>query len=121
MFKSLKKLWKESVDFVKDDGVIHMDINIQNDHETTPMDMPCRPPSFGGDETPQCTAIDTEIATLVAEMNRVGIHTTCSCQGHDNGEAYVSIRLDDGTSYEHRKDVFGPGQDELTIRWRREK
>ncbi len=67
---------------------------------------PRPPPSFGN-----------EIASLVAEMNHVGIHTTCSCQGH--GEAYVSIRLGEGTTYEHRKDIFGPGQDELVLRWKR--
>jgi hypothetical protein len=77
----------------------------------------CPPPSFGSED--HGTPIDTEIASLVAEMNRVGIHTTCSCQGHEGSEAYVSIRLGEGTTYEHRKDIFGPGQDELTLRWRR--
>jgi len=76
----------------------------------------CPPPSIGNE---QGTPIDKEIAALVAEMNRVGIKTTCSCQGHDNGEAYVSIRLGEGTTYLHRKDIFGPGQDELTLKWRR--
>lgn len=76
----------------------------------------CPSPSFEGDTG---TPIDTEIAALVAEMNRVGIHTTCSCQGHDGSEAYVSIRLDEGTTYEHRKDIFGLGQDELVLKWRR--
>ncbi len=121
MFEGIKKRWQEVKEFAKDDGVIRMSSPaFQNEHETTPVDLnpaPCSPPSFG-DETPG-TPIDTQIAALVAEMNRVGIHTTCSCQGHEGGEAYVSIRLVEGTTYEHRKDIFGPGQDELTIRWRR--
>ncbi len=70
---------------------------------------------------PECQRreIDPEISALIAEMNRVGIHTACSCQGHDGGDAYVSIHLGDGTSYEYRKDIFGPGQDELVLKWRR--
>lgn len=98
MFKGLKKIWqqvkknvKEAKEFAKDDGVIRMPPAVfENEHETVPVDLnptPCSPPSFG-DECPG-TSIDTEIAALVAEMNRVGIHTTCSCQGHDGGEAYI--------------------------------
>jgi hypothetical protein len=75
----------------------------------------CPQPSFRGNDSG--TSIDTEIAALVAEMNRVGIRTACSCQT-DGGEAYVCIRLGEGTTYEHRKDIFGPGQDELVLRWK---
>jgi len=98
MFEGLKKLWKEAKQKAEDtdDSVIRMNISVD---EPTP--------------------IDIEIAVLVAEMNRVGIETVCSCQGHDDGEAYVSIRLGEGTTYNHRKDIFGPGQDELTLKWRR--
>lgn len=63
--------------------------------------------------------MDKQISILVAEMNKVGIKTTCSCQGHEGGEAYIAFRLDDGTRYSHRKDIFGLGQDELVIYWRR--
>jgi len=106
MFERLKKLWQEAKDTVDAEHTIKMIPVFENKHETTPVDL---------SETP----IDTEIAALVTEMNRVGIHTTCSCQDHGGGEAYVSIRLDEGTTYEHRKDIFGPGQDELVLRWRR--
>jgi hypothetical protein len=74
----------------------------------------CPPPSFG-DNDDSGTPIDTEIAALVAEMNRVGIKTICSCHGTD-GEAYVSIRLGEGTTYNHR--ILGPCQEELTLKWR---
>ena len=136
MFEGLKRIWqqakknvKEAEEFAKDDGVIKMPPAVfENEHETTPVNLSvvpltkalnigCPSPSFGDDEP--STPIDTEIAALIAEMNRVGIETTCSCQGHEDGEAYISIRLGEGTTYNHRKDVFGPGQDELTLRWRR--
>lgn len=77
----------------------------------------CSPPPSAG-IIALGTPIDDEIAPLIAEMNRVGIHTTCLCQGHD-GEAYVAIRLGEGTTYEHHKDIFGPSKDELVLRWRR--
>ncbi len=127
MFEGLKKRWNEAYqqakkdyEAAKDNDIIRMPPAVfENGHETTPVNLnpaPCSSPSFG--DEPPGTPIDTEITALVAEMNRVGIHTTCSCQGHD-GEAYIGIRLGDGTSYKHRKDIFGPGQDELTLRWRR--
>ncbi|MFH0903750.1 MAG: hypothetical protein V1854_00995 [Methanobacteriota archaeon] len=102
MFEKLKKLWQECKDRVDAEHTIEMT-------ESTPVDL-------SGDAS---TPIDTEIAALVAEMNRVGIHTTCSCQGHDGGKAYVSIRLGESTTYEYRKDIFGPGQDELVLIWKR--
>ncbi len=135
MFEGIKKLWQEAKrkaeevkEFAEDDNrVIKMPPAVfEHEHETIPVDLSkkstrdggCSPPSFGDDE--RGTSIDKEIAVLVAEMNRVGIKTTCSCQGHDGGESYVSIRLGEGTTYIHRKDIFGrPGLDELTLRWRR--
>jgi hypothetical protein len=125
MFERMKRLWHEAAEAVKDDGVIRMQFNCQNVHETTPVDLSSQkigdtgsPPMNTSPPLPTSTSdIDTRIAALVAEMNRVGIHTTCSCQGHDGGEAYVGIRLGEGTTYEYRKDIFGPGQDELTLRW----
>ncbi len=118
MFERWRKAWQqakknvEEAEKAKDDGVIRMTAVFGNEqqHETTMVDF--------GDEYSGTTPIDTEIAALVSEMNRVGIHTTCSCQD-DDGEAYVSIRLGEGTTYKHRKDIFGPDQDELVIRWRR--
>ena len=108
MFERLKKLWQMCKDKVDEDHTIKMTPVFENTHETATVDL-----------STNVKDIDTEIAVLVAEMNLVGIHTTCSCQGPDSGEAYVSIRLGEGTTYEHRKDIFGPGQDELVLRWRR--
>ena len=69
---------------------------------------------LGRDE--QGTPIDREIAALVGEMNRVGIHTTCSCQGHVGQDgAYISIKVGEGTTYDYRDDTK-----ELTLRWRRQ-
>jgi len=75
-------------------------------------DKGCPPPSIGNE---QSTPIDKEIAALVAEMNRVGIKTTCSCQGEvEQDGAYISIRVGEGTTYDYRDDTK-----ELTLRWRR--
>jgi len=72
----------------------------------------CPPPSIGNE---QGTPIDKEIAALVGEMNRVGIHTTCSCQGNVGQDgAYISIHVGEGTTYDYRDDTK-----ELTLRWRR--
>jgi hypothetical protein len=113
MFERLKKLWQEAKqkaadEWDKEHTVFMPPAVFENTHETMAVDLSL---------SPNVKDIDTEIAVLVAEMNRVGIHTTCSCQGHDGGEAYISIRLGEGTTYEHRKDIFGPGQDELTLKW----
>lgn len=128
MFERLKKIWHEAKIYAEemDDRVIKMPPAVfENEHETVQVNLSqkserdtCLQLSFGGDEH-SGTHIDTEIAALVAEMNKVGIHTTCSCQGHNEDEAYIGIRLGEGTSYSYRKDIFGPGQDELTLRWKR--
>ena len=101
MFEQFKKLWREAkqksdAEWAKD-HTIHMMMS-----------------------EPECQRheIDPEISALIEEMNRVGIHTACSCQGHDGGDAYVSIHLGDGTAYEYRKDIFGQGQDELVLKWK---
>jgi len=90
----VQSVTEEVVQSVKEDNVIKMDI-----------DGP--------------TAYDIEIATLIYEMNRVGIRTGCSCQGHNGKDAYISIILEKDTTYEYRKDGFCPGRDELILRWRR--
>ncbi|MFH0904509.1 MAG: hypothetical protein V1854_04895 [Methanobacteriota archaeon] len=111
MFEGLKKLWQEAKKKAED-SVIKMSPVFEHEHDNTPVDLSegWSPPSIGtvfngidlnrypylsegcppsGNEQ---TPIDKEIAALVAEMNRVGIHTTCSCQG-DVGQdgAYISI------------------------------
>ena len=100
IFERLKKICQynekkseEVMEFVENDDIIKMDIAINN-------------------------MFDTEIASLIYEMNRVGIRTGCSCQGHNREDAYISICLDKDITYKYRKDGFGIGRDELIIRWK---
>lgn len=58
--------------------------------------------------------IDSEIANLITEMNRVGIRTTCSCQGHNGQPAYICIQLSEKVTYKYREDL-----NELVIIWKR--
>jgi len=116
MFEGLKKLWQQArkkaeevKEFAEDDNrIIKMPPAVfGHEHETMPVDL------SPGNE--QGTPIDKEIAALVGEMNRVGIHTTCSCQGEVGQDgAYISIHVGEGTTYDYRDDTK-----ELTLRWRR--
>lgn len=113
MLEGLRRIWKQakkdmiSKAFIeaelKDNHVVRFDCIVQNVHKNTLVNI----------SQNMYACIDTEIAALVAEMNRVGIKTTCSCQGDTEQDgAYISIKVGEGTTYDYRDDTK-----ELTLRW----
>ena len=64
--------------------------------------------------------IDPEIAPLITELNRMGLVTTHSCQGHleDGWSAYVTFALDEIRECEVMVGV-SDGKPRLTIYWER--
>ena len=58
--------------------------------------------------------VDTEIASLILELHRVGLKTTNSCQGTSNNYAYLSIQLGKTSRFDYYAE-----KNILTIRWDR--
>lgn len=62
------------------------------------------------------TEVDSKIAPLITELNRVGLKTIHSCQGgnkkHDSGRAYVSIQLGIESEFHYHIE-----EKVLTLRW----
>ncbi len=62
------------------------------------------------------TEVDSKVASLILELNRLGLETTHSCQGDDTmgagGRAYVSVKLGKESEFHYHIE-----EKVLTIRW----